>query len=315
MQRFSATGGARTAPGNRAWFLVVHGGAPGGRLGRRGRRRRPRSSRTDCFECHDGADGPTVDEKLFDQTVHADVECTDCHADVADVPHDAPLKKVDCSQCHDGVDAVYAKSIHGKLRAEGNKYVASCSSCHGVHNIFPPKDPRSQVYPLNLPETCGKCHGNLELIKKANIVTPAGGRRGRRPRDPYSRYKQSIHGQAVLKSGLVVSAVCNDCHGTHDILPHTDPASRINQANILKTCGGCHSGVLAQFDREHPRPGARRAARSSPRARARRPAPSATTRTASRASPPTTGSSTTSSSAAAATPTGSTPTARPTTGR
>ncbi|MDP1624680.1 MAG: hypothetical protein Q8L64_02815, partial [bacterium] len=43
--------------------------------------------RTDCFECHDGSDGPTVDEKLFDQTVHADLDCTECHGDVTDVPH------------------------------------------------------------------------------------------------------------------------------------------------------------------------------------------------------------------------------------
>ena len=116
--------------------------------------------RTDCFGCHDGSEGPTVDEKLFDQTVHADLDCTDCHGDVKDVPHDAPLKKVDCSQCHDKVHAVYAKSIHGTAHAAGNKYVASCPDCHGMHNIFPPKDPRSQVYPLNLAETCGKCHGN-----------------------------------------------------------------------------------------------------------------------------------------------------------
>jgi cytochrome b subunit of formate dehydrogenase/nitrate/TMAO reductase-like tetraheme cytochrome c subunit len=66
--------------------------------------------------------------------------------------------------------------------------------------------------------------------------------------DAYSRYKQSIHGQALLKSGLVVSAVCNDCHGTHDIKPHTDPESRINYQNIRRTCGACHAGVLAQFN-------------------------------------------------------------------
>src|SRR5512138_2850315 len=112
MQRVSGARGARTAPGNRAWFLItltaivaaawVAGPAPAAAVGR-----------TDCFECHNGSDGPTVDEKLFDQTVHADLDCTECHADVKDVPHDAPLKKVDCSQCHDKVQTVYNGSIHG----------------------------------------------------------------------------------------------------------------------------------------------------------------------------------------------------------
>lgn len=247
MQRVSEARRARSAPRFRAWliaaivglFAVASGQSPAPVFA---------VDRTDCFQCHDGSDGPTVDEKLFDQTVHADVDCTDCHGDVTDVPHDAPLKKVDCSQCHDKINAVYATSIHGSLRQAGNTYVASCSSCHGVHDIFPPKDPRSQVYPLNLPDTCGKCHGNLELIKKANITMPEEDLGSTAPQDPYSRYKQSIHGQAVLKSGLVVSAVCNDCHGTHDILPHTDPKSKINHDNIRTTCGGCHSGVLAQFN-------------------------------------------------------------------
>jgi cytochrome b subunit of formate dehydrogenase len=231
MQRVS---GAR---GNRAWFLVtlaaiataawIAGPAPAAAVGR-----------TDCFECHDGADGPKIDEKLFDQTVHADLDCTECHADIKDVPHDTPLKKVDCSQCHDKVAAVYAKSIHGVQRAAGNKDVATCSSCHGMHDIFSPKDPRSRVFPLNLVDTCGKCHGNAALAAKYNM-----------PGENVSKYRQSVHGAGLLKSGLVISAVCNDCHGTHDILPHTDPASRINYQNVRKTCGACHEGVLEQFNR------------------------------------------------------------------
>jgi nitrate/TMAO reductase-like tetraheme cytochrome c subunit len=97
---------------------------------------------------------------------------------------------------------------------------------------------RSTVYPLNLVETCGTCHSNAALAKKYDIPVA----------DAYQKYKQSVHGRALLRSGLVVSAVCNDCHGTHDILPHTDPNSRINYMNIRKTCGVCHTGVLEQFD-------------------------------------------------------------------
>ncbi|MHB8835733.1 MAG: cytochrome c3 family protein [Candidatus Methylomirabilia bacterium] len=237
MQRTSEARGARRAPGFRAWsiallvalFAIAWCGLPA-----------PAAAvdRTDCFGCHDGSDGPTVDEKLFDQTVHADLDCTDCHGDVKDVPHDAPLKKVDCSQCHDKVQAVYNGSIHGTAQKSGVKEAARCPDCHGRHNIFSPKDSRSTVYPLNLVETCGSCHSNAALAKKYEIPVA----------DAYQKYKVSVHGRALLRSGLVVSAVCNDCHGTHDILPHTDPKSRINYKNIRTTCGVCHTGVLEQFD-------------------------------------------------------------------
>jgi cytochrome b subunit of formate dehydrogenase len=193
----------------------------------------------ECFQCHDGSEGPTVDAKVFAQTVHADLDCTDCHADIKETPHDSiKVAKVNCSQCHDKIQATYDKSVHGKAHAKGVKEAASCPDCHGMHNIFSPKDPRSQVYPMNLGETCSKCHANAALVKKFDIPVD----------DPYSKYAQSVHGRGVLKSGLIVSAVCNDCHGTHDILPHTDPASRINRRNIRTTCGHCHQGVLAQFD-------------------------------------------------------------------
>jgi cytochrome b subunit of formate dehydrogenase len=197
-------------------------------------------SQDDCFQCHDGSEGPTVDRKVFAETVHADLECTECHVEIKEAPHDGvKVGKVDCSQCHDKVQVVYDKSIHGTAHSAGIKEAASCPDCHGMHNIFSPKDARSTVYPVNLGETCSKCHANAALIKKFDIPVS----------DPYSKYKQSVHGRGVLNSGLVVSAVCNDCHGTHDIQPHTSPASRINRKNILKTCGSCHQGVLAQFNK------------------------------------------------------------------
>ena len=52
----------------------------------------------------------------------------------------------------------FEESYHGLAMREGVEAVANCASCHGVHNIFPPSDPRSTVSPANLAETCGKCH-------------------------------------------------------------------------------------------------------------------------------------------------------------
>jgi formate dehydrogenase gamma subunit len=47
--------------------------------------------------------------------------------------------------------------------------------------------------------------------------------------------------------GSTRTASCSSCHGTHDILPSSDPASTINPANLAKTCGQCHPGANANF--------------------------------------------------------------------
>lgn len=58
----------------------------------------------------------------------------------------------------------------------------------------------------------------------------------------------NIHGRALTKSGLLVAAVCSNCHGSHDILPAKDPASTISRGKIPATCGHCHAGVLTTYD-------------------------------------------------------------------
>jgi hypothetical protein len=52
----------------------------------------------------------------------------------------------------------YGQSYHGIASKFGEVRVANCASCHGYHDIRDPSDPKSSVYPANLPITCGKCH-------------------------------------------------------------------------------------------------------------------------------------------------------------
>jgi hypothetical protein len=103
--------------------------------------------------------------------------CTDCHGEHNIYKKDNPASKVyatnvskTCSACHAnqnivgkfGIEteqvATYAESFHGIAGKFGAKTVANCASCHGVHNILPPDDPRSSVNLANIPKTCGKCH-------------------------------------------------------------------------------------------------------------------------------------------------------------
>jgi len=103
--------------------------------------------------------------------------CADCHGEHT---IESPLEPTStvfagnipytCGRCHateaiitkyglsTGQVATYTESFHGIATTFGSKTVANCASCHGVHDILPPEDPDSWVYPANIPRTCGKCH-------------------------------------------------------------------------------------------------------------------------------------------------------------
>jgi hypothetical protein len=56
-------------------------------------------------------------------------------------------------------------------------------------------------------------------------------------------YFMSVHGLAVSKSGLLVSATCVDCHGSHHVFGPDDEDSPLARVNIPALCGKCHAGV------------------------------------------------------------------------
>ncbi|MGC9157661.1 MAG: cytochrome c3 family protein [Terracidiphilus sp.] len=194
-------------------------------------------AQTDCLACHgdmtlQDASGHSVgvDGKTFSASVHGSLQCTDCHTTITGYPHPGKMAPVDCSTCHADQAAGLASSVHAHASAQ------PCVSCHGnPHAIFPKSDPRSAVYPLNIPRTCGKCHGNSALAKKYGLA------------NVYALYMDSIHGFAVSKEGLLVAANCQSCHGSHRILSHNNPKSPTYKTNIPDTCGKCHAGIEADY--------------------------------------------------------------------
>jgi hypothetical protein len=202
----------------------------------------------DCLACHQDpelrrADGRPVfvDPKKFGASIHGGLSCVDCHADLAavELPHAERLRPVACGTCHPEPVAEHAASVHGRARAaDPSSPAATCVDCHGAHDIRASADPESRTYHLNLPDTCGHCHGNPDVIKRGHIEIG----------DVVSLYQDSIHGRALARSGLTVAPNCSDCHGAHDIQRLTDPASRVYRGNVPATCGRCHEGVRRQFD-------------------------------------------------------------------
>jgi cytochrome b subunit of formate dehydrogenase len=131
---------------------------------------------------------------------------------------DKPLTTAECLACHN--DSSLTKEVSGKqvsLYVKEEAYKASmhgmmfqCVDCHKDIKAFPHEPAPAKV-------SCGSCHG-----------------------DAQKAYDAGFHAKA-RKEGDKNAATCADCHGSaHELLPAGDPNSRVNHANIAKTCGACH---------------------------------------------------------------------------
>ncbi len=221
----------------------------------------------ECFTCHQTlGDRASV---LFKQDIHhaKGIPCSGCHggndrsADMEKamdkakgflgVPKGDAISAM-CAKCHSDAErmkqfksalpvgqlAQLEHSVHGKLTTSGNEHIAQCTTCHGAHGIVPVKSPRSPVYPLNVVKTCATCHANATVMRTYNPSLAV---------DQLEKYRTSVHGILNAKGDAKV-AECASCHGSHNILSHTDAKSRVYPLNIPTTCAECHSNA------EHMKP-------------------------------------------------------------
>jgi len=162
--------------------------------------------------------------------------CNDCHG-VHDikraVDRESPINKIrvakTCGKCHVKVEEIYDKSVHGELLAKGDKRGPVCTDCHTAHQVEPPQ---TGHFKMASDQRCGKCH-----------------------QDRLTHYRDTYHGKAMaLGKPNVASdvAACYDCHGHHDVLPPTNPASRLSKENILGTCRQCHPKANMGFTEYKP---------------------------------------------------------------
>jgi len=191
-----------------------------------------------CVDCHEESNHQTFISDDIAHSTHSELECLDCHQDKETVPHDEESDFATgcegCRSCHEEASDEY--QAHGRSTIGTCDDMPHCSDCHGDHDVLPSTVKLSKVHPTNLPQTCGKCHENLDLIKKHELLLD----------HPVTMYESSVHGRAT-KGGIYVAATCNDCHSTggsaHKILSPGHDDSAINHFNIPKTCGDCHKGV------------------------------------------------------------------------
>lgn len=124
----------------------------------------------------------------------------------------------DCLVCHG--DSTMTTEVNGKQislfvnpdafknSVHGSLFI--CVDCHSDVKTSP-----HEVRPSRI--SCAQCHADQQAV-----------------------YERSYHAKAI-RAGDGQAATCVNCHGSpHELLPGSDPKSRVNHANIPATCGACH---------------------------------------------------------------------------
>jgi nitrate/TMAO reductase-like tetraheme cytochrome c subunit len=211
-----------------------------------------------------------VDAERFKKSVHAVLPCTECHIKFADGSHTAsaasvpsavltlssqisrkfkadPVAGAACSKCHEEVYQKVIASVHGKNIIEKKQTDgALCIDCHGSpHYATKAAEGMSPMSRKHQVETCGKCHGDKNIIEKYKLEE-----------NVMDSFRESFHGRK-LHLGHTRAPVCASCHGAHNIKTKTDPTSPVFGKNKIETCGKCHKGANEKFVPAitHKRPG------------------------------------------------------------
>ncbi len=211
-----------------------------------------------CVKCHTEED--VMPDGHLDADIHMQpgLSCAGCHggdptsddedramskaAGFIGVPNKADIPAF-CGRCHSDIEFMrryqpriatdqvsqYFTSVHGHRLKQGDKKVADCTSCHTAHGILPASDSRSTVYALNVPGTCGKCHGDANYMAGYGI-----------PTDQLEKFTKSVHGVALLENQDTGAPACNDCHGNHGATPP-------GLSSITQVCGHCHVNNMQFF--------------------------------------------------------------------
>jgi len=163
----------------------------------------------------------------------------------------AKAATIGCVECHLALDdervtppaKLFADDVHAKAGF-------TCVFCHGgdpaaedqeiAHDKkkgFIGKPTHQQI-----PEVCGKCHGDAAAMKQFNPSLRT---------DQLSEYRTSGHGKKLAQGDQDV-AQCASCHGAHGIQQVKDTRSPISPGRVAQTCNGCHGNAALMAKHKLP---------------------------------------------------------------
>jgi cytochrome b subunit of formate dehydrogenase len=152
-----------------------------------------------------------VNRGVLAGSVHAAVPCVRCHPIPGLKLHPGEARtSVPCGTCHVKEDSLWRAGPHGGRR--GFKE-ASCTACHGVHDVRHAKELERGAGAIVLSGRCVTCH-------EARAFAPG-----------------DVHRDRVS---------CAACHGAHMIQPVRDPTTHGIALGIAQRCAVCHDSVAAQ---------------------------------------------------------------------
>ena len=136
------------------------------------------------------------------------------------------VEDADCLECHSDKTLTKTDAAGKEISLFVDEALLKASvhrtnSCQSCHSDLTPAHPDDNVAAKGI--NCGSCH------------------------EQYSEsYGASVHGLAV-KAGMVESATCKDCHGSHHILAPTSASSPLHFSKLSTTCGECHPEAVADL--------------------------------------------------------------------
>jgi predicted CXXCH cytochrome family protein len=193
----------------------------------------------DCLKCHsqagfeltftNGEKLPlTFDGMAFNQSVHKDMQCVECHAGYQKFPH--PKITADskreysitfhdtCRQCHGEQFNQVADSAHEDLFKAGNIETPLCVDCHQPHQ-------QSHMEVLSGTTESGDYSWASKICENCH-------------QDQFESYTMSVHGEG-LKSGVNGDLpTCINCHNIHDIC---NPIQAKFRKDSIDLCAKCHT--------------------------------------------------------------------------
>lgn len=200
-----------------------------------------------CLDCHGLAgfavrDGGEVrvlgiDAGRLDASVHGEIGCRECHADIVSIPH-GDHRDVGCGQpchglgiggrelSHEALYWEYTASIHGSERSRK----IGCLVCHPA----PERDETAERDKIGEARQCAACHRGSPMI---------------------AAWFSDRHFLALARGNRRAPS-CPDCHSPHRVRPAAEPESTVNRKRLAATCsngargtgrnGACH-GILGEL--------------------------------------------------------------------
>ena len=149
-------------------------------------------------------------------------------------------------------------------QAEARISLEKCTLCHGkpefrkilvdgkIRELFVTGD--SLKGTVHEKKTCVDCHFDIgeiphrERPRRVNCTHChyRGNAEGAPQSDAYLAYFESVHGKAIAQ-GNAKAPLCQDCHGSHNILKVKNEGSQVSQRKVAETCGRCHIEIYAQY--------------------------------------------------------------------